>query len=509
MPKQLDLLEWLERPTLEALTKPDELFGGEDGELIARHPENTRFERKSAKIESKDLAVCLSAFGNGPAVEGGVVAIGIENNGRVTGCRRVPDAKLQELELMGREACPDGRFQTKRVAIKNEKGEDDFIILARVYYVEERLVMLTNGQAYCRESDRSRRLTENERQEIRINKGERAFELEPTTLQYPDDFRMRDIRQFAERIRDARDSSVSIADEEILESMRLGKIREGQFRPNNVCALVFSKDPQQVFPGAYIHFLRYEGVKEGTGSEYNVTKDRIVGGTVMEAIAGLSQVLDATLREFTEFRSGKFHQVPEYPHDAWYELVVNAVVHRSYHAKSEPIFVKMFDDRLVVESPGLFMPSVTPDNLFHKPRNPFLMFVLREYGEVRCISEGTKRIKREMHDARLPPEEFAETTHSVRATLRNDIANRTNSLDSEAYKVLGEAIAFSLDADERRILNYVVENGRINTSDALRILSTTYWHTAKAKLTRLVSRGILDFVSSKNRDPNSHYILRR
>lgn len=153
------------------------------------------------------------------------------------------------------------------------------------------------------------------------------------------------------------------------------------------------------------------------------------------------------------------------------------------------------------------MPSVTPENLFHKPRNPFLMFVLREFGEVRCISEGTKRIKREMTEAKLPPAEFLETGHSVRATLRNDIANRTNSLDSEAYRVLGEALSFSLDADERRLVNYVVEHGQINSSDALRILSTTYWHTAKNKLQRLEKRGILTWVSTKSRDPNSHFIL--
>ncbi|HEY8125762.1 MAG TPA: ATP-binding protein, partial [Methylocystis sp.] len=152
-------------------------------------------------------------------------------------------------------------------------------------------------------------------------------------------------------------------------------------------------------------------------------------------------------------------------------------------------------------------PSVTPENLFHKPRNPFLMFILREYGEVRCISEGTKRIRRELSEAHLPNIRYESDQNSVRATLFNDVANRTNSLDSEAYKALGEAIAFSLDPDERRIVNYVMEHGRINASETLRILSTTYWHTANAKLRRLVDRQVLDFISKKHRDPKSHYIL--
>ena len=170
--------------------------------------------------------------------------------------------------------------------------------------------------------------------------------------------------------------------------------------------------------------------------------------------------------------------------------------HRSYHARTQPIFVKIFDDHFVVESPGGFMPSITPENFFHKPRNPFLMLALREFGEVRLIGEGTRRIKRELHEAKLPTVAYYADNDKVIATLFNDVANRTNSLDSEAYKALGEAVAFSLDADERRLVNYVIEHGKINASQALRILrSTTYWQTANAKLKRLVQRNILDFVS--------------
>lgn len=255
--KQLSFLEALERPTVEGLIKPDQLFESQDWRFVAAQPENTIFDRKSSRIAPVDLATCLSAFGNGPAVEGGIVAIGIEKNGTITGCK------------------------------------------------------------------------------------------------------------------------------------------------------------------------------------------------------------------------------------------------------------SLFDDHLEIESPGGFMPSVSPDNFFHKPRNPFLMFVLREYGEVRCINEGTKRIRRELLEAHLPATDYQYNSERVKATLFNDIANRTNSLDSEAYKILGEAISFSLNPDERKLVNYAIENERINVSDALRILTTTDWHTAKAKLQRLVSRGIFDFITTKTRDPNAHYVIHR
>jgi ATP-dependent DNA helicase RecG len=265
--QQLSLLEMLERPTVDALTKPEFLFVTEDWKFLVQQQENTRFDRKSAKIAPLGLAECLSAFGNGPAVEGGIIAIGIEKDGTITGCSCVSAEKVQQLELMGRDHCPDGRFVTNRLEVINSQGARDFIIRARVFFVEDRLVELTNGVAFCRESDRSRRLTETEKAEVRINKGERAFELESCPLNYPDDFRINQIAKFAAQIRSIRDGSPDISDEQILESMRLGKIKEEKFIPNNVCALIFAKDPRQVFPGAYVHFLRYNGTDEKTGKK--------------------------------------------------------------------------------------------------------------------------------------------------------------------------------------------------------------------------------------------------
>jgi ATP-dependent DNA helicase RecG len=190
----------------------------------------------------------------------------------------------------------------------------------------------------------------------------------------------------------------------------------------------------------------------------------------------------------------------------WVLILVNAVAHRSYQYRNGNIFVKMFDDRIEFESPGGFMPQVTPDTIYnmHRPRNRVLMFSLKEFGEVRCMNEGTRRVRDEMAHANLPEPVFEPTNREntgVRATLRNDIANRQNSLDSEAYKVLGEAVSLSLTPDERKIINFTIENGRINVSEALRIMETNIWHTAKKALERLEARNILEWVSTKERDP--------
>jgi ATP-dependent DNA helicase RecG len=117
----------------------------------------------------------------------------------------------------------------------------------------------------------------------------------------------------------------------------------------------------------------------------------------------------------------------------------------------------------------------------------------------------------EMTAANLPPPEFKQKRTdnlSVICTLRNNVRDRSNSLDSDAYKSLGQAVAFSLTPEERKIVNYLVEHGKINVSGALRILSTTRWHTARDLLVELEKRGILDYVTSgKPRDAHSHYRL--
>jgi ATP-dependent DNA helicase RecG len=117
MATQLSLLELLDRPTVEGLIKPDILYRSNDGNFVTRQPENTCFDRKSVRVKPDKLAESLSAFGNGPAVEGGVVAIGIENDGTVTGCKGSSIEKLQSLEFMGRDHCPSGKFSTRRLAV--------------------------------------------------------------------------------------------------------------------------------------------------------------------------------------------------------------------------------------------------------------------------------------------------------------------------------------------------------------------------------------------------------
>ena len=177
--------------------------------------------------------------------------------------------------------------------------------------------------------------------------------------------------------------------------------------------------------------------------------------------------------------------------------------------------VKMFDDRLEVESPGGFPPLVTPENIYdvHVPRNPILMDAMFYLKFVLCEHEGTRRIRDAMKGLGLPAPVFAETTSTaayVRVTLKNDVEHRQQFVDTDAFLVLGEALSSSLSGTERRIVNYIAEHGNINATEASR-LTGIRWHTIRNTLGALVERNILDHVHSATieRDRHAYFILKK
>ena len=178
------------------------------------------------------------------------------------------------------------------------------------------------------------------------------------------------------------------------------------------------------------------------------------------------------------------------------------------------IFVKMFDDRLVVESPGAFPPFVTSENIYevHHPRNPYLMEAMFYLKFVKCAHEGTRRIRDTMIEMNLPQPEFEQKESgyaSVRVTLRNRIKQRKVWIDSDASALLGEALSKTLSVHEKRVINFACEHGDISVSQVQRLTNRT-WPSAKKVLDLLEQKGILYHNKRQGleRDPQARYVLK-
>jgi ATP-dependent DNA helicase RecG len=489
-----------EGPILPLLS-PEEIYAHADQALLQTLREDRRIERKSAKTDSRRLGDYHSMWAN-TKPDGGLIAVGVEKDGSISGCLRLSCSDLNEREKTAKDFCPDSRPESKRISVINADGLQDFVLLIRVPYREDKVVKTVAGKAYIRIGDEIKELSEDEIRELQIDKRELDLEREPITyLRWPNDFDAGLIDMFCQSVRAKWNLTGNQTDAETLQHRRLGKVVNGAFVPNTACTLVFAKDPLEKFPGCNIRFLRYDGEAEGTGQRYNVEKDIPIEGPIPRLIERAASVLESQLREFSGLgKDGKFYTVAEYPRSAWYEALVNACVHRSYGLRSRPVFVKMFDDRLVIESPGGFPPTVTPTNIYecHHPRNPNVMDALKYLDFVKCHNEGTRRMRDTMAEYKLPKPEFEQKhsdagSYSVRVTLRNNIKFRKVLLDSALSRVLTETLLRSLDQRERMVLNFVAENGHINVSQCQRQLELARWHTAKRFLMTMVRKGLLKY----------------
>lgn len=495
----------------------DELFARLDQSLISQLKEDRRLERKSAGVHAASLADCMVMFAN-TSPDGGIILVGVEDDGSITGLSSIPTERRNKLERSGDTHTTGVKYESRLIPVTTAGGLRDFILALRVHYSPNRLVENSKGDAYVRRGDSKKKLTDTEKRELRSARGEIPAELELCVqYRFPDDFEEGLLRQFVESFLQSRglgNDERSI--EEVLELRRLGTRSSNRFTPNLACVLLFAKDPLREVPGCRIRVLRFEGEQERTGEKYNVVKDFWIDGPVPSLIVDAEKIIEGQLRDFSRLGpDGKFYTAPEYPKAAWYEALVNACVHRSYMLRNMNVFVRMFDDRMEVESPGGFPGIVTPENIYeiHEPRNPFLMEAMYYLRFVKCAREGTRRMRESMHSSSLPPPEFSQldtADNLVRVTLLNNIKQRKVWIDSNVGALIGEALFESLSEDQRRAVNFVAENGKIGVSQLQRLTGRS-WPAAKKILDRLTQIGILQHHvdSEKDRDPQAHYTLRR
>jgi hypothetical protein len=217
--------------------------------------------------------------------------------------------------------------------------------------------------------------------------------------------------------------------------------------------IALGKQPTDFVPGARIHFVRIDGREERFGAERNVVKERWFDGPTLQMLEQVREFLRTLVSEFDYLGpDGTFVTESEYPERAWDEALVNALVHRSYSLDKAPVVVRMFDDRLEVESPGGYPGAARPDadGVFplSYPRNPRLAEALRYLSLVRLAKEGTRRMKAEMDKLGLPPPAFQEIQDmAVKVTLRNDVDRRRPRAEIESQKESWRKVADQLVSD--------------------------------------------------------------
>jgi ATP-dependent DNA helicase RecG len=498
--------------SLPQLWTPDDIYSSLDQKAVQQFKEDNRIERKRGKISQRDLAEYVSMWANTQPF-GGIILIGVENDGKISGCKNIETEHINDIEAT-RRLCPDARYEHKRVQVVNAKGEPDYVIAIRVMYRENKLVETTSGDAFIREGEDKRKLTETEKREIRLNKGELDVEFERVTLKFPDDFDMNLLAAFRSQYIAKRQLDARYSLEDVLRLTKLGKNGTAGFEPNLASALLFAKDARSIVPGAYIRIIRYDGIEEKFGQKMNIVADRLIEGPIPTQISEAEKSISSQMRNFTRLgRDGRFETKPEYPKEVWLEAVVNAVVHRSYNLRHMNIFVKLFEDKLIIESPGAFMPPTTAETVYdaHNPRNPNLMWALYYFDFVQCAFEGTRRMRQAMRDANLPDPKFSQKqigTFQVSVTLENSQEHRKLFVRAEAAAGINPEVYGSLSENEKMIVNYLADRDRVNVNDAALVIAKD-WLATKKVLDGLIEKKVIERSPGKARSRHRFYFLKR
>jgi len=208
-----------------------------------------------------------------------------------------------------------------------------------------------------------------------------------------------DIDAFAAYYQKIFDSSLENSDmplESMLENMRfIVDDVSGYKRLSLAGLLLFGKNPQDYLYHARISAVRWKGNEPG---EEIIDRQEILG-RLPQQIEQAEAFLRRNLRLTTVIEQFRQTDIPEYPHIALREALINAVAHRDYSLDGAQILLFIFDNRVEIRSPGKLPNSVTLANIrahYSKARNEVVARVLFNLGYVNTLGSGIPRIIRLM-----------------------------------------------------------------------------------------------------------------
>ncbi|MBQ9886478.1 MAG: putative DNA binding domain-containing protein [Lachnospiraceae bacterium] len=387
-------------------------------EVLAKD-EKQIFDRKSINIKAVDLSDTICAFAN---ADGGTIAIGIsDKTRRVEGV----DYHLEQLNEILRapiDYCnPSVPVNTELIECTNHEGKEDHVLLM---HIEASPLFHVNqaDEAFVRVGDKSKKLNFEDRMTMMYAKGVRYYEDEPVADATMDDLELDFVREYCRKI------GYSKSPESYLrENKKFVTMKDNKEQVSVAAILLFGKKPQDFFPRAFIRFIRYDGTEALVGKDMNVVKDVIFDGRILEQVEKAVEFIKIQMKEKTYLgHDGIFVTEEEYSEFVRTEIVVNAATHRDYGIKGTDIQIKMFDDRLEVDSPGTFAGMVKKENIrfTHFSRNPKIAAFLKDYGYVKEFGEGVERMCKELEAAGLPDPVFNNSTFILKTTIMSSSYKR-------------------------------------------------------------------------------------
>ena len=438
-------------------------------EDIKDRPEGQTFDCKSVKIEPKALAVPIVAMAN---ADGGMLAIGISDKTRRIEGIDQHTVHVNELLKVPFSLCiPSVNIKPEYIPCIDSEGKPNHVLLLHIP-ASATLHANQADEVFMRVGDSSRKLGFEERMSLMYDKGERYFE---DTAAY--DATIEDIDfNYVQDLLNVIGYTKSPL-EYLKENNNFITYKDGKEQISTACILLFGKKPQLFFPRARVRFIRYMGTEEKVGREMNVIKDVTFEGRIIDQIRKTIDYLESQVKEHTYLgEKGVFVTDREYSPFVLQEMTVNSICHRDYSIKGTEIQIKMFDDRLVFETPGKFPGIVRSDNIRHThfSRNPKIAEFLKAYKYVREFGEGVDRMCKELEAKGLHDPKYILTAFILKSTVYaynvkelqtsntikgNVTASGNVTVNSEIFTVNGQDCIVNVTVNGRNVtVNVTVKN---------------------------------------------------
>ena len=448
-------------------------------ELIERG-ETQSLEFKESSGLKEEIGETVSAFSNS---DGGTVIIGVSNSVGVHGVD-IGKNTLEELANYIKRNTDPQVFPS--VKIREIGGKN--IVMVGVEESREKPVFFKN-HVYKRVGKTNQMISSSELRKLAKESGERVYWdeqiCEDASL---DDIEEDKVRWFLKEARKERGLNLSedVPIEEALLKLKL--LRNGEL--TNAALLLFFKEP--TFLQSEVKCIRFSG-NEPIKPYIDF---QTLEGTVFDLIDKAEDFVLRNIRKSIRLVSGRVQREEryEYPPDAIREAIVNAVAHRDYETPSK-VQVRIFDDRIVVWSPGTLPNEITIEDLRREhisvPRNPLLFKQLSWVKYVEDVGGGTLDMISQCREWGIPEPLFEHAAGAFVVTFRLPPA-------VEDLERLG------LNERQLKAMDYVIKKGSISNKEHTSLNSISR-KTATIDLTQLVTKGLLVKVGKGKRD--IRYIL--
>jgi ATP-dependent DNA helicase RecG len=277
------------------------------------------------------------------------------------------------------------------------------------------VTLASNNVPYLRRGAQSLPQTTNEaRRRLEYAKGVPSFENDTTKVPLAVVTESYVIREFIETV------VPSATPEEYLRKQSL--LQDGKVTV--AALLLFADEPQAHLPKhCGIKVYRFKTTEREGFRKAEAFLPKTVEGCLYKQIRRAVALTKELIQEIPKMGVGAEFEKVQYPPETLHEIITNAVIHRDYFV-TDDIHIRIFDNRIEVQSPGRLAANMTLKTLTSQraARNGAVQRLLNRFPEPpnRDVGEGIKTAIAAMTALGLEKPVFEETGNSFLVTIKHE-----------------------------------------------------------------------------------------